>query len=80
MVKTLLPRRIEIIHNPSFCKGCGICADIACHRECWEMVKDDSKITQHVGRVSKQSAYNCTGCSYCELLCPDNAIHVKGGY
>jgi formate hydrogenlyase subunit 6/NADH:ubiquinone oxidoreductase subunit I len=80
MVRTYLPRRIEITFNPSFCKGCAICSEIACHRNVWEMVKDDDKITGRIAKLKANYKWNCTGCGYCELLCPDQALNVKGGY
>ena len=80
IVRTYLPRRIEITYDPSFCKGCGICSDIACHRDVWEMVKDDDKITGRIAKLKTNYKRLCTGCGYCELLCPDQALHVHGGY
>lgn len=81
IVQTNLPRiRVDIIHNKDFCKGCGICAYIACERKVWEMINDDSKITHNIARLSEKASGRCSGCGYCELLCPDQAIHVHGAW
>jgi Pyruvate/2-oxoacid:ferredoxin oxidoreductase delta subunit len=81
MIRTNLPRiKVDITHNYDFCKGCGICSKIACERKVWEMIKDETKLTETVARISEKSSSRCAGCGYCELLCPDQAIHVHGAW
>lgn len=81
IVRTNLPRiKVDITFDYSFCKGCGICSEIACERRVWEMIEDETKVSGHVARLSKKSTGRCAGCGYCELLCPDQAIHIGGAW
>jgi len=56
----------EIIINPKWCKGCGICADFC-----------PKKVFDH-GRVGSKPVparvEDCVGCGKCELSCPDFAV------
>jgi 2-oxoglutarate ferredoxin oxidoreductase subunit delta len=52
----------------AWCKGCGICVAF-CPREVLSMnERGEPQVTQ---------AERCTGCTWCELRCPDFAISVR---
>ena len=52
----------------AWCKGCGICAAF-CPREVLSM--------NERGEPQVTEAERCTGCTWCELRCPDFAITVR---
>jgi len=52
----------------SWCKRCGICAAF-CPQEV--LAQDDS------GVPYVKDPERCIGCHWCELRCPDFAIHVR---
>ncbi|MBI4496216.1 MAG: 4Fe-4S binding protein [Deltaproteobacteria bacterium] len=57
---------IEIYH--SWCKRCGICVAF-CPRDV--LAQDGG------GALYVKDLERCTGCQWCELRCPDFAIHVR---
>ena len=64
---------IEIVINPDYCKGCGICVLI-----CPKKVLQTSDLINLKGYMLP-IAVNldaCTQCKLCEIVCPDLAIAV----
>lgn len=61
----MIKKTLEI--NPSWCKGCGICAAF-CPKKVLEM--------QH-GKIAAVRPEDCTKCNICGGLCPDYAIWVE---
>jgi len=59
--------RKELIINPAFCKGCGICAAF-CPKEALEIMNE---------KVRLKEDNNCVLCGNCELRCPDYAIFIE---
>ncbi|MBQ6959636.1 MAG: 4Fe-4S binding protein [Clostridia bacterium] len=57
----------ELILNPDWCKGCGICAAF-CPKGALEIVND---------KVRRVADAECTLCGQCELRCPDYAIYIN---
>ncbi len=57
----------QLIINPSWCKGCGICVAF-CPKNCLEMVD---------GKVRLKNSGDCIMCALCEQRCPDYAIYVE---
>ena len=57
----------ELVLNPAWCKGCGICAAF-CPRKVLEIKHE---------KVVIANPEACIKCSLCELRCPDYAIYVK---
>lgn len=64
---------IEINH--AWCKGCQICIEI-CPRDVLVLAAEVSD--KGFRPVVVEKIENCTGCSMCELMCPDLAITVEG--
>jgi 2-oxoglutarate ferredoxin oxidoreductase subunit delta len=64
--------QIEIHH--AWCKGCQICIEVCPHNilALGEEVSEKGFRQIVVGRIEE-----CTGCSMCELMCPDLAITVE---
>ena len=56
----------KLIIEPSWCKGCGICAEF-CPRGVIEV---------HNEKVMEVNPYACVHCGLCESLCPDYAIYL----
>ena len=52
----------------SWCKRCGICVAFC---PAGVLAQDES------GKVYVKEPDRCTGCQWCELRCPDFAIHVR---
>ena len=57
----------ELMLNPEWCKGCGICAAF-CPKGALEIVKE---------KVRKVEGAECIMCGMCELRCPDYAIYIE---
>ncbi len=57
----------ELILNPNWCKGCGICAAF-CPKGALEIVND---------KVQRVKDTECVLCGQCELRCPDYAIYIN---
>ena len=57
----------ELVVNPNWCTGCGICAAF-CPRKVLE-VKHEKIV---IARME-----DCIKCGLCELRCPDYAIYVR---
>ena len=57
----------ELILNPDWCKGCGICAAF-CPKQALEVVDD---------KVRRREGADCVLCGLCELRCPDYAIYIN---
>ncbi len=57
----------KLILNPSWCKGCGICAAF-CPKQVLEMAYD---------KVTAARPEECIKCGACELRCPDYAIWLE---
>jgi 2-oxoglutarate ferredoxin oxidoreductase subunit delta len=60
--------RFDVEIYRAWCKGCGICVAF-CPREVLSMNdRGEPQVTQ---------AERCTGCTWCEVRCPDFAISVR---
>ena len=57
----------ELILNPAWCKGCGICAAF-CPKGALEIVNE---------KVRRVEGAECVLCGQCELRCPDYAIYIN---
>lgn len=57
----------ELILNPNWCKGCGICAAF-CPKGALEIVND---------KVQRVKDAECVLCGQCEFRCPDYAIYIN---
>ena len=57
----------ELIINPKFCKGCGICAAF-CPKGALEIIDE---------KVHLKEDNECILCGCCELRCPDYAIFIE---
>ncbi len=57
----------ELILNPNWCKGCGICAAF-CPKGALEIVNE---------KVQRVANVECVLCGQCELRCPDYAIYIN---
>lgn len=57
----------QLIIEPSWCKGCGICAAF-CPKEALEL--------KH-GKIHLKDKCSCILCGMCEIRCPDYAIYLK---
>ena len=57
----------ELILNPNWCKGCGICAAF-CPKGALEIVNE---------KVRRVESAECVLCGQCELRCPDYAIYIN---
>ena len=57
----------QLVIEPSWCKGCGICAAF-CPRQSLELVGE---------KVQQKEDGSCVACGLCELWCPDYALYVK---
>lgn len=57
----------KLIIDPSWCKGCGICAEF-CPRRVLVMVD---------GKAAIRDIAKCAYCKQCEQRCPDYAIYVE---
>ena len=64
---------IEIIINPNYCKGCGICIEF-----CPLHVLQSSKEINAKGYLLPEpiDIGTCTQCQLCVIVCPDLAIAV----
>ena len=60
--------RFDVAIYRAWCKGCGICVAF-CPKEVLSM---DER-----GEPQVTGPERCTGCTWCELRCPDFAISVK---
>jgi len=60
--------RFDVEIYRAWCKGCGICVDF-CPKEVLSM---NDRGEPQVTRPER-----CTGCTWCELRCPDFAISVR---
>ena len=60
--------RFDVAIFRAWCKGCGICVAF-CPREVLSM--------NERGEPQVTGPERCTGCTWCELRCPDFAISVK---
>ena len=56
----------ELILNPAWCKGCGICVAF-CPKQALELSGE---------KVRKKEGAACSLCGLCELRCPDYAIYL----
>jgi len=57
----------ELVINPEFCKGCGICAAF-CPQGALEIIDE---------KVRLKDDNECILCGSCELRCPDYAIFIE---
>lgn len=57
----------QLIIEPSWCKGCGICAAF-CPKGALELAGGKVRLKQDSG---------CVLCGMCEMRCPDYAIYLK---
>ena len=57
----------KLVVDPSWCKGCGICAEF-CPKKVLKIVKE---------KVTVVSLDDCIKCGMCELRCPDYAIYLE---
>ncbi len=63
-----MTRQITISVNEKLCKQCGICVSL-----CPKQV-----LAQEPGRAPEvRNLGACTGCSLCQMRCPDFAIEVE---
>ena len=56
----------KLVLNPSWCKGCGICAAF-CPKHALEIMDE---------KVRRVPDAECILCGQCELRCPDYAIYI----
>ena len=63
--RRVLSMKKELILNPDWCKGCGICAAF-CPKKVLAV--------NEVGKVEAVAEENCIKCGQCEMRCPDYAI------
>ena len=56
----------QLIIEPSWCKGCGICAEF-CPKGALELSE---------GKVRMKEDGECILCGMCEMRCPDYAIYL----
>lgn len=64
-----------MIHvDAELCKGCGLCIEF-CPMKVFEKSKKLTKKGVHMPVPVNEE--KCTKCRYCELICPDFAIHVE---
>lgn len=59
--------RKELVLDPSWCKGCGICVAF-CPKEALELVHEKAKLKEE---------NDCILCGLCEQRCPDYAVYIK---
>ena len=64
---------IEIVINPSYCKGCSICIDF-CPQHVLQPASDINAKGYILPEVNDIAA--CTQCQLCVIVCPDLAIAV----
>ncbi len=57
----------ELVIEPSWCKGCGICVAF-CPVKALEIVGEKARLKED---------NNCVLCGQCEMRCPDYAIYLK---
>lgn len=62
-------KKFSVDVNLAWCKGCLICVNF-CPVEIIEPTGVDNKV-----RIIDQD--KCTGCTQCEMRCPDFAIYVR---
>ena len=64
-----------IVHiKANWCKGCGFCVQ-HCPTDVLEMSVEYNAKGYHPPFV--KTAADCTDCKFCELICPEFAIHVE---
>jgi len=67
-LKALDNIRVEV--DEASCNGCGICA-----RYCFETLKGAITVVDGVAKIDQEK---CERCTFCSVLCPEQAISVKG--
>jgi len=58
---------INLVCNPDWCKGCGICVEF-CPKNVLSL--------DEAGKVAVVRPDDCINCKLCEIICPDLAIEV----
>ena len=57
------------------CKGCGLCCDSICPVDILVLAPDKINSSgYHPATVTHME--KCTGCGYCYIVCPEQAIEV----
>ena len=59
--------RKELVINPAFCKGCGICAAFC----------PKGALVLKGGKAARNEEAECILCGLCEERCPDYAIFIR---
>jgi len=57
----------ELVFEPSWCKGCGICVEF-CPKSALELVNEKPRLKE---------VNECILCGLCEQRCPDYALYIK---
>jgi len=73
MFKPLKPRRGTVHIKRDWCKGCGFCVQY-CPVDVLALSKDYNAKGYHPPFPKNQQ--DCTDCRFCEIICPEFAIHV----
>lgn len=66
-------KAFEVLIDQDLCKGCGICVDF-CPRGVFENSDKINPRGYYQPRIEYEE--NCSGCNFCELLCPELAIVI----
>lgn len=63
----------QVIIDKAYCKGCNLCVNV-----CLKAALIKGKERSNLGYLMPDFIIeNCTGCSNCELVCPDIAISIE---
>ena len=59
------------------CKGCEVCVEF-CPRNILEMSTDFNSKGYHMPRLVENNEFSdCSGCMFCEIVCPEFAIFIN---
>ncbi|RIV23116.1 4Fe-4S dicluster domain-containing protein [Alicyclobacillaceae bacterium I2511] len=66
----------RVTFSEDICKGCGLCID-ACPRHIIQFSDGLNVKGYHAATVLEENMKECTGCTFCAIMCPDVAIAVN---